>query len=906
MRRIRIAALAVVIVLLCAGCDWLQVGAGPGHTGANFEPNITKPVVPSFQASTVTNDAPTSEAIVVGGKLIVEHAGTLSVYDPNSYGLTWNAALPNGAITTGGAPAVDTASNTVFIVVETASNPQLLGFDLNGVRNCNTLLYFCTPIVQADIGSAHASASPPAVADGKVFVYGATDLYAFSAPATTNCTTVQRVRVCTPLWSATTGFSAAGVAPAVDRGFVFAAAVVSGQGVLRSFDESSGAPQWGGTLAAPPTASPSVSDDGTVFAPAGNSIAAFHGSGCGSSTCAPVFSLAEKTGDASGSFLSSVAVDSARLVAANGNGNMYSWPRAGCGAACQPSASAVVNAPLGGSTNYSESLAIASGMVFAAGRTIVSGVDHSVLVALDTSTLANVGSWDLGTSGLVPGAAGVSVAWGVVYVPLGNALIAVHPRPVQPLASLSVSGLTLKPAFSPSTFDYVLPCAAGTNPVTFTMAAQAGSKIHVIRPVVTGLSSTATVGLQLHENDAAVIEAIDAAGSIAQYWVRCLPHDFPSVITTPHPGNGSPTPGWYVTGNIPLGSTAYSPFAMILDRNGTPVWYRRPTAGGVNDVTPVGPNQIAYASGVAIAGFGTDPNLTFDTYQLDTGAVSHVKAVGANTDIHEFQTLANGNHIVLSYIERHGVDLTGVQGTPTPGANEAILDCEIQELNPQGQIVFKWDALDHFDPKTETPAAGAISINGENVWDVFHFNSVDVEPNNNLIVSARAMSAVFEINRPSGTVTWKLGGTPVNKDGAQILAITGYPQHTLSLQHDARRLPNGDISVFDDQSLAAGPAQGVEFALDLNNSTAHPVFQFGSPRSETSAATGSFRRYADGDSVVGWGVDFGFDGQTMSEVNAAGQDVLDLDFVANNQSYRVMKAPTGWYDINVLRATAGQ
>ena len=119
---------------------------------------------------------------------------------------------------------------------------------------------------------------------------------------------------------------------------------------------------------------------------------------------------------------------------------------------------------------------------------------------------------------------------------------------------------------------------------------------------------------------------------------------------------------------------------------------------------------------------------------------------------------------------------------------------------------------------------------------------------------------------------WKLGGTPYNKDGAQILTIQGDPETAFYLQHDARFQPNGDISLFDDHSAAAavpGVARGVEYALDLDAGTAHVVWQYQGAAS--SGFLGSFRRYADGTNLIGWGNYTGTANLVFTEVDAAGQ-----------------------------------
>jgi hypothetical protein len=59
--------------------------------------------------------------------------------------------------------------------------------------------------------------------------------------------------------------------------------------------------------------------------------------------------------------------------------------------------------------------------------------------------------------------------------------------------------------------------------------------------------------------------------------------------------------------------------------------------------------------------------------------------------------------------------------------------------------------------------------------------------------------------------------------------------------------------------------------------------------------------------VIDWGFT-AFGGPVLllfSEVDAAGNDVLDLGFGTGDPSYRTVKAPTTQFDLDAMRATAG-
>ncbi len=433
------------------------------------------------------------------------------------------------------------------------------------------------------------------------------------------------------------------------------------------------------------------------------------------------------------------------------------------------------------------------------------------------------------------------------------------------VTSVLVSPGPLTPAFSSTIDDYYVRCSSGTNAITLTLGTASG---------------TSTVALDLVEDQAVVI-----AG---QYWIRCLPHDFPTITVATYAGAGAPTPGWYL-----INSGVY---AAALDTNGTPVWYTRGTA--VVDVDSLTPNTISFMpDATAPFGYGSTQ---FAIHDLAAGTVATVVAVGSPTDDHELRLLPNGDYLLLTYRFESGVDLTGLQ---TYGAGETMADCAIQEVDPTGRLVWSWLASDHIDPVLESIEPATETVLGQSIVDVFHCNAIDVDSTGNLLLSARHTNAVFYIDRSSGEIVWKLGGSEYSKDGANHVDDIDDPETSFSLQHDARFLPNGDVSLFDDHGAAPGVARGVEFALDLDDGVATEVWQF--LGIAASSAEGSCRRYADGETVIGWGYNT-TDSRVVTEVNAAGDDVLDITFTPNSASYRAIKVPLSQLDVSLLRAAVAQ
>ncbi len=440
------------------------------------------------------------------------------------------------------------------------------------------------------------------------------------------------------------------------------------------------------------------------------------------------------------------------------------------------------------------------------------------------------------------------------------------------------------PAFSPSTHDYAIYCKSGVNVASFAFGG--------VTP------STATVSLG--ENQAATVEASDGQS----YWIRCLPHDFPVLKVT---GSASADPGWYLTGNL-TGATngSSSTYAMVLDSNGTPVWYQK-APGGAVDVEALPDDTIAWMP-LNGPGVGANPSVGYNLYNLDTQTTETLKAPVGPTDPHELFPMANGDYMMI------GTPLKQLS-TPFDGYSD-IVDCVVQEVTSQGNLVWSWRASDHVAYAEGVHASG-VDYNGQTALDVYHCNSVDVNASTgDVLVSMRNASAVYLVDRVTlsgglmqdGPIIWKLNGcgsTQVGADNEPVLAVQADPETCFDAQHDARFQPNGDISLYDDHTYqSGGGARGVEYSIDTANSTASWVVQFPTQPSGTNAnATGSFRRYLGGtDNLVGWGF---APGSGFTETDSSGNAFFSMTYPNGELEYRVVKVPLSGLDVNSLRASAG-
>ena len=122
-----------------------------------------------------------------------------------------------------------------------------------------------------------------------------------------------------------------------------------------------------------------------------------------------------------------------------------------------------------------------------------------------------------------------------------------------------------------------------------------------------------------------------------------------------------------------------------------------------------------------------------------------------------------------------------------------------------------------------------------------------------MLLSLRQTDGIYAIDKATGEILWKLGGTPT----AQSLTVVGdpYGADPLGGQHDVRVLPDGTITVFDDGTFLGRPPRAVHYRIDAAAHTATWLGQITDPAIGTSLCCGSARMLADGNWEVSWGGD---------------------------------------------------
>jgi hypothetical protein len=305
---------------------------------------------------------------------------------------------------------------------------------------------------------------------------------------------------------------------------------------------------------------------------------------------------------------------------------------------------------------------------------------------------------------------------------------------------------------------------------------------------------------------------------------------------------------------------------LIADDRGEPVWFlsRRP-GHKLFDLEVQryrGAPVLTYWEGRFAAGWGYGRYVVLDSSYRE---IARIDALGGNhADIHDMRLTDEGTAVVMSYnlVRRDG----------------PVLDNVIQEIDvATGRLLFEWHSV------------GSVALResydrrerGE-MFDYFHINSLEVAPDGDLLISARNTCALYEIDRTTGAVNWRLGG---RRSDFRIGRGAGFCR-----QHDARWAGDGVITLFDNRIAGPGePGQSraIKLAVNERRRTVRLLRGYKHPRRLAAPNKGGARMLPNGNLIVGWGAV-----PAVTEYTRRGRIVFDARYAgAGDGSYRAMRFP---------------
>jgi hypothetical protein len=390
------------------------------------------------------------------------------------------------------------------------------------------------------------------------------------------------------------------------------------------------------------------------------------------------------------------------------------------------------------------------------------------------------------------------------------------------------------------------------------------------RRFLTALGAGATY-LALTNTVGCALPRITPAPPKGVWTFRSRPDLSPAAVevTTPTQAHDDTASG-YIFAALKEGIGDHGP--MIIDDLGQLVWYGK--YGSARDFKMQyyqGRPVLTWWEGKVVDGHGIGEYVIFDGSYRE---IARVRAGnGYQGDHHEF-LITHQDTALLTIYASTLADLTSVGG-PKDGA---VLDGIAQEVDiSTGEVLFEWHSLEHvgLDESYRKP-----SKDSGGPFDYFHINSIDVDYDDNLIVSSRNTWTAYKVERNSGEVLWRLGGKKSDFEMG--------PGTQSAYQHDARRHKDGTITVFDNgaQPKVHDQSRGIVIELDEEKMSATLLHEYTSPHKLLTISQGNMQLLPNDNVFIGWG-----SAPFISEFTYEGKLLFIAHFPPDVESYRAFRFP---------------
>jgi len=288
--------------------------------------------------------------------------------------------------------------------------------------------------------------------------------------------------------------------------------------------------------------------------------------------------------------------------------------------------------------------------------------------------------------------------------------------------------------------------------------------------------------------------------------------------------------------------------------------------------------RLSYFDKTSLFWLIADRNMT----EIDT-----LQCQGVRTDYHDIRLLDNGGYILQCY------DSTWTNlELPIPQLIKDIL--VIQEFDNEKNLILDWNAMDHlsiYDYPAMNLFAPEITF--------MHGNSIEIDSDNNLLLSNRTSDEIIKIDRITGEIIWIMGG-PLNE-----FTFIDDPLNGFNKQHDVRRIENGNITLFDN-GTGHSPmlSRAVEYQVDESAKTSRLIWAYNHPDSIVAMSMGSVQRLPNQNTLINWGFFFETNiinaGTVIMEVDYDKNIVFELTYPTSYYTYRARKSD--WeFDINTIK-----
>lgn len=330
-------------------------------------------------------------------------------------------------------------------------------------------------------------------------------------------------------------------------------------------------------------------------------------------------------------------------------------------------------------------------------------------------------------------------------------------------------------------------------------------------------------------------------GEELTFTTGALPSDLPRYSA----GGPDPSPGFV--------AFAAGLYGLVIDNAGRVVWYRRfePTGPGLNFQAQ--PNGRYVALPATSDPADVEPFVEVDPLGNETRRLECVG--GLRPRFHDLLVEPDGGYWIMCD-EVRTMDLTDVGGQ----AAARVTGTVVQRIDPDGALLFQWNAFDHFAITDLDPASRA----GATV-NFTHGNALDLDADGDLLVSFRSLSEITKISTASGTVLWRMGGL------RNEFTFLDTPSPAFVRQHGVRMTSAGLLQLLDNLGDPAA-SRAERYLVDADARTVRLVTVHVANPAAQALLGGTTQELSEGRSLVAYG-----NGNRVEEYDASGRVVWRID-----------------------------
>jgi len=170
---------------------------------------------------------------------------------------------------------------------------------------------------------------------------------------------------------------------------------------------------------------------------------------------------------------------------------------------------------------------------------------------------------------------------------------------------------------------------------------------------------------------------------------------------------------------------------------------------------------------------------------------------------HSFYRMSNGNTMVLRWVKiPKDIAIKVKGGIPGTEKDGVMWSDALNEVTPDGKVVWEWLAYEHLDPQIDT----ICPLCSRSQWT--ETNSCVVLPDGDILTSFARLNTICIVSKATGDIKWRWGSGE------------------LGHQNDATILENGNILLFDNGTHCISFSLAYSRVLEVDPATNKMVWEY--------------------------------------------------------------------------------